>query len=472
MAAPAPQAAVSKSAKKKAAKVQARTESPAPSTESAPTDKVAEAQDDAFESPYIKELQKNIRNTAKKLTNASKTDSLLAQHPGKSLDELVAEKILNTDQKTQIQKKPALQAALAQYEEQLAQYQKIHEQYQTRAAAEKAEWAKSLEKTKEEAISEAKADSESSLKSKLLVLSQFLRLAAYRREESQEPDSDESQAIEGVLLAIYSGDDNAVTAMQKLIEGSDDQIFSVPGEQLQTTYASVKSLAENYNAPAYTEAAAEGQPAAEIVSDPTIANEAATEIAAGDGILANGHGHVEPEPASNGLANANVADEAANAVAESHWDTSNHDISLSQEWVDVGAIPAETTEPEPEASAEVATPDAKKQSWADDHPDPVTEAPSAPTDANDGFHQVQRNRGRQDLEDVDAVVVTGAAEVASEEMAVDVAEDAVIEVVTVAESLSADLAATSRRAPAHGSWVSSDLLLLCTPVGGDLYITT
>jgi hypothetical protein len=58
MAAPAPQAAVSKSAKKKAAKVQARTESPAPSTESAPTDKVAEAQDDAFESPYIKELQK------------------------------------------------------------------------------------------------------------------------------------------------------------------------------------------------------------------------------------------------------------------------------------------------------------------------------------------------------------------------------------------------------------------------------
>ncbi|KAL7934830.1 hypothetical protein V8C35DRAFT_299920 [Trichoderma chlorosporum] len=396
MAAPAPQAAVSKSAKKKAAKVQARAESPAPSTESAPTDKAAEAQDEAFESPYIKELQKNIRNTAKKLTNASKTDSLLSQHAGKSLDELVAEKILNTDQKTQILKKPALQAALAQYEEQLAQYQKIHEQYQTRAAAEKADWAKALEKTKEEAASEVKAEFENSLKSKLLVLSQFLRLAAYRREESQEPDSDESQAIEGVLLAIYSGDDNAVSAMEKLIEGSDDQIFSVPGEQLQTTYASVKSLAQNYNAPAFTEAAAEAQPAAEIASDPTIANEAATEIAAGDGILTNGHEVVEPEPASNGLANADVADEAANAVAESHWDTGNHDTSISQEWVDVGAIPAEPTEPE--ATAEAATPDAKKQSWADDHPDPVTEAPSAPTDANDGFHQVQRNRGRQDRE--------------------------------------------------------------------------
>lgn len=58
MAAPATQATVSKSSKKKAAKAQGRTESPAPSTESAPTDKVAEGQDDVFESPYIKELQK------------------------------------------------------------------------------------------------------------------------------------------------------------------------------------------------------------------------------------------------------------------------------------------------------------------------------------------------------------------------------------------------------------------------------
>lgn len=162
-------------------------------------------------------------------------DSVLSQHPGKSLEQLVDERVINADQKAQLQKKPALQAALAQYEEQLVQYQKIHEQYQTRAAAEKAEWAKTLEKTKEEALSKVKADFKNSLDAKLLVLSQFLRLAAYRREESQEPESDESQAIEGVLLAIYSGDENAVSAMQRLIEGSDDKIVSVPGDQLQTT---------------------------------------------------------------------------------------------------------------------------------------------------------------------------------------------------------------------------------------------
>lgn len=58
MAALATQTTVSKSSKKKAGKAQARTESPAPSTESAPTEKVGDAQDDVFESPYIKELQK------------------------------------------------------------------------------------------------------------------------------------------------------------------------------------------------------------------------------------------------------------------------------------------------------------------------------------------------------------------------------------------------------------------------------
>ena len=159
----------------------------------------------------------------------------MAQHAGKSLDELVATKIINADQKAQIQKKPALQAQVTQFEEQLAQYQKVHEQYRTRGAAEKAEWEKSLDKAKADAVRQAEEDFKKSLKDNFLTLSQFLRLAAYRREEAKDPESDESQAIEGVLLAIYAGDETAVASMLKLIEGSTDQILSVPGEQLQTT---------------------------------------------------------------------------------------------------------------------------------------------------------------------------------------------------------------------------------------------
>lgn len=151
------------------------------------------------------------------------------------MDELVATKVINTDQKTQIQKKPALQAQLAQAEEQLAQYQKIHEQYRTKAAAEKAEWEKSLDKAKVDAVKVAQDGFKKSLDENLLVLSQFLRLAAYRREEGSDPESDETQAIEGVLLAIYAGDDTAVSAMLKLVDGVNDKVLSVPGEELQTT---------------------------------------------------------------------------------------------------------------------------------------------------------------------------------------------------------------------------------------------
>ncbi len=167
--------------------------------------------------------------------NASKTDTLLAEHKGKTLDELVASKILNTDQKAQILKKPALQAQLATFEEQLSQYQRVHDQYAAQAAAEKAEFEKTIQKLKADAAVKAKQTFDKSFEDNLLLLSQFLRLAAYRREEGGNPEADENQAIEGVLLAIYSGDSSAVAAMMKLMEGSGEQVISVPGEKLEST---------------------------------------------------------------------------------------------------------------------------------------------------------------------------------------------------------------------------------------------
>jgi hypothetical protein len=42
-------------------------------------------------------------------------------------------------------------------------------------------------------------------------------------------------ALEGVLLNVYSGDENAVATMIKLIEGSEEKTKSVSGDELQTT---------------------------------------------------------------------------------------------------------------------------------------------------------------------------------------------------------------------------------------------
>ncbi|KAJ3494065.1 hypothetical protein NLG97_g4317 [Lecanicillium saksenae] len=357
---------VSKSAKKKAAKAIERTDSPAPSTTSVAAS--ADKADDGFESPYIKELQKNIRNVNKKILNTTKTDALLAEHKGKNLDELVAAKILNADQKAQILKKPALQNQLATLEEQLAQYQRVHDQYATQAAAEKAELEKTIQTARDEANAAAKETFAQGFQDKLLLLSQFLRLAAYRREEAKDPETDESQAIEGVLLAIYSGDSSAVAAMMKLMDGADEPVISVPGEKLQSTYADVRTLTQGYTAPVYAEAEqpVETEAPAAVVE----ANVAAIEAGAESLTIS--------ETTQSGTVNGN-------------------DLSISQEWVDVkapqdsgaaaAAHPAHPAHPAVSAAAGA-------QSWADDQP----EGTDAPTQANDGFHQVQRNRVKHERE--------------------------------------------------------------------------
>lgn len=51
---------IHKSSKKKAAKMAQRTESPAPSIASGAADKANDSQDETFESPYMRELQKYV----------------------------------------------------------------------------------------------------------------------------------------------------------------------------------------------------------------------------------------------------------------------------------------------------------------------------------------------------------------------------------------------------------------------------
>lgn len=157
---------------------------------------------------------------------------------------MVASRKINADQKAQILKKPSLQASLAQLEEQIAQYKKFDQEYKARSQAEKAEFEKSLSersaKELEEAVATAKAESAfkatKDLNDSLLVLTQFLKLAAVRRtEEEANMELDENKAFEGILAKVYSGDEVGVQFMLKLIEGSGESTISVSEEPLQTT---------------------------------------------------------------------------------------------------------------------------------------------------------------------------------------------------------------------------------------------
>jgi hypothetical protein len=110
--------------------------------------------------------------------------------------------------------------------------------------AEKAEYEKifndKANKELEYSVAAAKAEAAATaLKEQhdgLLLISQFLRLAAIRRgDEEADAALDENKALEGVLAKVYTGDEEAVQTMLKIIGGSSVQTVSVNSEILATT---------------------------------------------------------------------------------------------------------------------------------------------------------------------------------------------------------------------------------------------
>lgn len=178
-------------------------------------------------------------------SNASKTQALILENKDKSIDQLIAAKIINADQKRQVDNKPALEAELARCEEQLAQIQKLDDEWRSTANSLKAETEKlfteKFEKEKADAIAEVKEQAEAELEKAVhdgfLVISQFLRLAAHRRQEASDSDEDGDKAVEGILSSLYGGDSAAVASMVKLYHGTDDTTTGVGGESLSITCA-------------------------------------------------------------------------------------------------------------------------------------------------------------------------------------------------------------------------------------------
>ncbi|KAI9697722.1 MAG: hypothetical protein M1820_007709 [Bogoriella megaspora] len=415
----------SKSSKKKKAKGDTLTSSATGSTAAADPvsgsfadEAKANGLDASHESPYIKELFKNIRNVNKKLVNylnqnaTQKVDAILAENPGQSLDELVAARKINTDQKEQALRKPALQASLRSLEDQIAQYKKFDEEYQQRLVKEKEQLQSAhkdeLEKLRETIKAEAAIEAKKDVKHRLLTFSRFLRAAAAMRQ-TEDDTSEEGRAFEGALLLVYGGDVTAVAAAEKVIEGTEDLVPATDGSILSVTYAQVKKKAlEGAPEEIWPEDTAEVDTVApestETVptTDPTLANAASTELQ--DTVAPNGVADTLPPSTIPEQSSTDAG--AANAAAESQWDTKTAGTTedpLAESFEMVPRDPAETETP---ASAPaLAAVEGTKPSWADET---TTEAnnlaagswgvEAAPTtNGNDGFHEVvhhPRGRGR------------------------------------------------------------------------------
>ena len=123
-------------------------------------------------------------------------------------------------------------------EEQIAQYKKFDAEYQEKHAREKEILQKShsseLEALREAVKTEAAIEQKKVFREKLLTLSRFLRAAAARRQ-LEDDDSDLTKAFEGALLQVYGCDAVAVSAAEKLIDGTEDSVPSTEGVQLSVT---------------------------------------------------------------------------------------------------------------------------------------------------------------------------------------------------------------------------------------------
>ncbi|KAJ5293262.1 uncharacterized protein N7443_009215 [Penicillium atrosanguineum] len=282
-----------------------------------------------------------LEGVAKNAT--AKTDAILAENPGKSLDELVTEKKLNADQKAQALKKPALQAQVAQIEEQFAHYREFAGQYEERLISQKA----ALEKTHQEELEAVRANAVADtteatarlLRQQLLTLSKFLCAAANSRRAGEE--SLESRALEGVLFQVYAGNQDAVNSMLKLINGADDKVPSVEGPDLEFSY--VKQASNKYT-PEETEAV---EPPTENapISDPTMTNAGLTELqdTSISAAVAASDANANAQPDSNAPPSQTLVSDAGNKVAENTYDPNGLASSATTDgWVEVPRDPAET----------------------------------------------------------------------------------------------------------------------------------
>lgn len=347
-------------------------------------------------------MRRNIRNIHKKLAASHKADAVIAENPNVPLDELVAQKKLNADQKAQILKKPALQAQVAQLEEQLQSFRSFAQEIEYKFTKEKSALVESHEaevaSIKQKVLQEAEEVKSKAIEEGLRVITHFLHTAASKRQ-SEDADSDEGRAFEGALLLVYQGNETSLMTLKNLIYGTEDKVLDVQGEALDFTFAQIKqsALQEAQDLAQPTPQEVEVVPLAEasaeeVQVDQTVANAGLTELGDTTAVPVTGDDAAESNIVQI-AEQATTGDDAANAVAESSWDPQASQITdtsaTNEEWVQVPRDPAETE------TGVAATPAAMhgSSSWAEEVGAAAAVEEKASAD-NDGFEQVRRERGR------------------------------------------------------------------------------
>ncbi|KAK6502992.1 hypothetical protein TWF481_008028 [Arthrobotrys musiformis] len=334
---------------------------------------------------YTREVEKRLAKWSKKKRGIEAIEAKIA---GMTLQEQGITKLINNDERKKLAEKATVEERVKEYQEIASGLLAVAAVEEKAKASEKeaaeAEAAANLAAKVEEARKAGYEEGVKSQKDALLTCFRFLRLAGYRRALPDENVA-ENEAIEKVLIMVYSSEESATAAIENLAASKEEVVEGSEG----VTYARIKEIANNLYAAHEDEETVE--PAEEVASVQTshdlgestvIVTDADTDATPAEAGAPPPEALTEVVETTAAAPAATVVDDAAaNAAAVSQAGES------TEEWDNIKAGGESSNNG---ASAE----ETPGTSWADQSHEESTAQPAATQPAEGRFQQVGRGRGR------------------------------------------------------------------------------
>ncbi|KAF3911971.1 hypothetical protein AA313_de0204466 [Arthrobotrys entomopaga] len=334
-------------------------------------------------SQYTREVEKRLAKWSKKKRGIETIEAKIA---GLTPQEQEITKLINNDERKKLAEKPLVEERVKEYHDLLSSLSAIaiadeKTQVSVKEAAD-AEIAVKVEEAKKAGFEEGVKVQ----KDVLLTCFRFLRLAGYRRAV---PDDNvaENEAIEKVLVMVYSSEESATAAIESLASSKDE---IVEGSET-VTYARIKEIADNL----YAGEEEVAEPVEEVASVQTSEALGESTVIVTEADADNGEApppqtltEVVETPSTTPAATTLVDDGAANSAAISH---TAEGTESTEDWDNIKAGG--------QSSNNGGSDETPATSWADQsHEESSKVDPATPQPAEGAFQEVPSrshgNRGR------------------------------------------------------------------------------
>ncbi|KAF8542646.1 hypothetical protein BDD12DRAFT_337813 [Trichophaea hybrida] len=198
-----------------------------------------------IERESLRDVSKRLKRQTKKLENFKRIEDKIKDLPE---EEKETTTIINQDERRTLKDKRITEAVIKELQEvhqrlsilTEAEDKILADRFDEQKRMHEAKLAEAVKEAKEEGLKQGREEMVNEGNEKVNTLLKFLRLAGYRRSVKSE-NIQEDEAIEQVLVLVYSGDSSAMEACIKLAEGSTDLV----GDEYDVSFSRVKELAHD-----------------------------------------------------------------------------------------------------------------------------------------------------------------------------------------------------------------------------------